>query len=523
MYKVATYARVSTKLESQKTSISNQADFFLRELEKHQDWTLYKNYVDEGISGTSKSKRKEFMQMIEDAQNKKFDILIAKSMTRFGRNRADTSHTLEKVLFPNNIRVIFVEERLDSENKDDRAKMGLFEWLAEVESRKISDRVSWHREQLQEKGLVAGYRPPYGYNIENSKLIVNPEEAKIVKEIYNLFLKGWGLYKVLNWLWENDIQTKFGSKWCKSSVIMVLTNPNYTGDLHQRRTKIKDPISKGIVRYAKEDWVVSKDTHEPIIDKKTFELAQIERLRRKDLAKQGTRHSTSNLFSGLIYCGRCGSLYGLKKIHEMGLQYSCRNYETLGRKGCTREAIEYEKIIEIIQSYAIDIEKNPNILKEAYDRNIKIILNQEEAEKKIVESKKVLEKLKVKQTKLLDSYFGENKMKLTELQFEEYNASIRSQIEKIEIEILNFKKYEIQNKQTAESYTETYNKLLLLKDVKNWTNVILKQMINKIVVNDRNNIEIDLNIMKPKYLDGTVNQCKLYYSGTSSKLDKKKR
>lgn len=515
MFKVATYARVSTKLESQKSSMSNQADFFLRELDKHPDWELYKNYVDEGISGTSKGKRKEFLQMIEDAQNKKFDILIAKSMTRFGRNRADTSHTLEKVLFPNNIRVIFIEERLDSDNKEDRAKMGLFEWLAEVESRKISDRISWHREQLQEKGLVAGYRPPYGYDINKGKLIVNPEEAKIVKEIYDLFLKGYGLYKVLNWLWDNDIQTKYGSKWSKSSVIMVLTNPNYTGDIHQRRSKVKDPISKGIIRYAKEDWIVKRNTHEAIISKEIFEEAQFERLRRKKLSENNTRHSVSNVFSGLIYCGRCGSLYGLKKIHGCGLAYSCRNYETLGTKACSREAVDYDKLVQIIQQYAIDIEKDPKILKEQYDKNIKMILNQEDYEKKAIENKKILDALKLKQKKLLDSYFGENKMNLTEIQFEEYNLEIQSQIKKSEDVMLSLKKYEIENKQTAKSYNETYDKIVSMKNIENWSNDVLRKVINKMVVIDRNNIEIDLHIMKPKYLDGILNKCKLYYNGTN--------
>jgi DNA invertase Pin-like site-specific DNA recombinase len=519
MLNIATYSRVSTKLEAQRTSIENQADFFIREIEKHKDkWVLYKNYVDYGKTGTSKKKRYEFNQMVEDAQTKKFDILIAKSMTRFGRNRADTSHVLLKILFPLGIRVIFVEEKLDSENKDDRAKMGLFEWLAEIESRKISDRMYWQIDQLLDKKLVVGSRSPYGYNIESHKLFINPEEAIIVKIIYELYLKGWGIYRIVDYLNENNYKPRTANKWAKTSIKIILTNGNYTGSLYQKKSKTLDPISKEKIRYNQSEWLKFENTHEPIIDEETFNRVQQEKLLRIDLQKNNIKYSGINRFSNIIKCGRCNGQYIRKKVHNKYV-YSCAEYEKKGTKSnCKREAIDEEDIFDILNDYVKNMLNN-NLLDKVYESHIsKITFDNKDPKQRIKTIENEISKLNEKCKKLLDSYFGENKLNLSDEQYTSYNNDIQNDIKKLTTEKLAIvNKLQIRNDLDS-MYKNFKNKLSQLDDIKNWDNQTIREFFPQIIIYDKDNIKILNNIQaydtNHMFQDSAITQLYITYCGT---------
>ncbi|AEY66589.1 recombinase family protein [Clostridium sp. BNL1100] len=509
--RVATYSRVSTKFESQKTSIINQENYFERLLEKHKnEWELFRNYVDEGITGTSLRKRKEFAQLIEDAKTKKFDILVAKSMTRFGRNRADTSNILVKILFPLGIRVIFVEEKLDSDIREDRQKFGLFEWLAEIESAKISDRINWTIEQQREKGLFTGNRPPYGYTLDNHVLVINKDESNNVETMFNLYTQGYGIQKIVNYLNENDISPKNAVKWSKTTVIQILSNPNYTGSLYQRRTKTKDPISKELIKFEKSDWLITKNTHEAIISEEVFNNVQIEKERRFKLTENNTKYSGINLFSGIIRCGRCKSYYVRKKVHGKYI-YSCSEYEKLGViSNCSREAIDEEVLKRAINNMIVSLLDRTYIDKLYSGMLSKIGVPKNDATKKLKNIKSQLEKLYTKQKKLLDSYFGDNIIGLTEIQFIEFNKEIQEEINSLQNEKSTFTSIINDTKKLEEKYISFKEELVSMRDINTWTNSNIREFFPEIIVLDRNTLKVCMGLGKRYnmlFLDGNNRLC----------------
>lgn len=509
--RVATYSRISTKFDSQKTSIINQEDYFGRLLEKHVDeWELYRNYIDEGITGTSLKKRKEFVQLIEDAKAKKFDILIAKSMTRFGRNRADTSNILVKILFPLGIRVIFVEEKLDSDIREDRQKFGLFEWLAEVESTKISDRINWTIEQQREKGLFTGNRPPYGYTIDNHTLVINEDESKYVATMFDLYIKGYGLQKIVNYLNDNNIPPKNADKWSKTTIIQILSNPNYIGSLFQCRTKTKDPISKEIIKFDKSEWLVTKNTHEAIISEEVFNKVQIEKERRNNLAENNTKYSGINLFSGILRCGRCKSFYVRKKVHDKYV-YSCSEYEKLGVKSnCSREAVDEDILVRKINNLIVSI-LDGNYIDRLYSENLsKIGVSKKDTQKNIDSIESQLEKLHSKQKKLFDSYFGDNIMGLSDSQFKDYSNKLQAEINTLQIQKEANKAILNDTDELNRKYRMFKNELESMRDINNWSNSSLREFFPEIFVVDKNNLKIRLGLSKDSNY--------VLYDGTSKML-----
>ena len=233
MRKVAFLSRVSTL--DQHSSIDNQEEVFKNWLKRNSGCILYKIYTDEGISGAKGYKRKQWLNMLEDGKKKKFDILISKSYSRFGRNQRETLDAIA-MLRNNGIRIIFLEDNLDSEQ--DSNKFGLFAWLAEQEAQKTSERIKIVWENYNSEGKVHVTLAPYGYdyNKEIKNFVVNDIEADIVRKIFSLYIKGNGYNKIAKLLTENNIPTKRNGKWAGTTVGNMLKNDIYLGVLTQGKT-----------------------------------------------------------------------------------------------------------------------------------------------------------------------------------------------------------------------------------------------------------------------------------------------
>ena len=193
---VAIYARVSTEHEAQLSALENQVQYYDDILKKHPDWILYDRYIDEGITGTSIKKRKNFMRMIEDAKNKCFDLIITREVSRFARNTVDTlqeTRRLKKI----GVEVYFTEDNIWTFNDEDgELKLTIMATLAQNESKKTSQRVKAGQKISFQNGVFYGTGNILGYDKVGKEMIVNEEQANIVKFIYSSFLSGNGTTKI---------------------------------------------------------------------------------------------------------------------------------------------------------------------------------------------------------------------------------------------------------------------------------------------------------------------------------------
>ena len=193
---VAIYARVSTEHEAQLSALENQVQYYDDILKRHPDWILYDRYIDEGITGTSIKKRKNFMRMIEDAKNKHFDLIITREVSRFARNTVDTlqeTRRLKKI----GVEVYFTEDNIWTFNDEDgELKLTIMATLAQNESKKTSQRVKAGQKISFQNGVFYGTGNILGYDKVGKEMIVNEEQADIVKFIYSSFLSGDGTTKI---------------------------------------------------------------------------------------------------------------------------------------------------------------------------------------------------------------------------------------------------------------------------------------------------------------------------------------
>lgn len=310
MIKVAGYCRVSTDKEDQVNSFEAQKRYFREHIKNHPDWELYEIYADEGITGTTTKKRTQFNRMINDAYEGKFQIIITKEVSRFSRNILDTiAYTRE--LKAIGIGVFFMTDRINTLLPESEMLLSFLATMAQEESRRTSSRVVWGQTRQMERGVVFG-QSLLGYDVKNGVLTINPEGAEIVRLIFHKYaVEQLGTSEIARNLTRNGFETYRGStKWKANTVIKILNNEKYVGDLVQKKTFTPDFLThekrtnKGEVPY-----VTIENHHEPIISREIWNMAQ-ERLRKNNKHRGGDcGHSNRYVFSGKIKCGECGSSF----------------------------------------------------------------------------------------------------------------------------------------------------------------------------------------------------------------------
>lgn len=337
MTKVASYCRVSTDRDDQANSFESQCRYFKEYIDRQPDWELYQVYADEGITGTSTKKRAAFNQMIADARQGKFQLILTKEVSRFSRNILDTiSYTRElKAL---GVGVLFMNDGISTLEPDAELRLSIMGSLAQEESRKTSTRVKWGQTRRMEQGVVFG-RSLLGYDVKDGSMSVNSEGAEIVRLIfYKYGVEKKGTTVIARELREAGYRTHSGSvKWAPGHIVKILKNEKYVGDLVQKKTITPDYLSHAKkYNHGEEELVVIRDHHEPIIDRELWDTVQRELKKRNRNGELGAGHSNRYVFSGKIKCGECGaSFVARKKARKDGSLYrrwSCYTATSEGLK-----------------------------------------------------------------------------------------------------------------------------------------------------------------------------------------------
>lgn len=307
--KVAAYARVSMESERLQHSLSAQVSYYSSLIQQNPAWEYAGVYADDGITGTKTNDRAEFNRMITDCEAGKIDIILTKSISRFARNTVDLLNAVRH-LKELGISVQFEKEHIDSLSEDGELMLTLLASFAQEEVRSLSDNVKWGTRKRFEKGIPNGRFQIYGYRWEGDHLVVEPEEAKIVKLIYDNFLNGLSAESTEKQLAAMGVKSYKGQHFGNTSIRQILGNITYTGNLLFQKEYTTDPISKKSRKNRGElpqYWV--ENTHEAIIPMEVYQAVQEEKARRRELGVFANWSIKTSCFTSKIKCGRCGKSY----------------------------------------------------------------------------------------------------------------------------------------------------------------------------------------------------------------------
>ncbi len=314
--RVAGYARVSTDSEDQYASYEAQVDYYTTMIKANAEWEFVGIYTDEGISGTSTNRREGFKRMIADALAGKIDLIVTKSVSRFARNTVDSLQTIRK-LKEHKVEVYFEKESIKTFDSKGELLITIMSSLAQEESRSLSENVKWGlRKRFADGQVSVCYTRFLGYDKgTEGNLVVNAEQAKLVRYIFSLYLQGLTFHGIAKRLESEGHTTVTGkSVWHSSTIQQVLTNVKYKGDALLQKYYIADFLTKKPVLNSGEvPQYYVQDNHEAIIKSEVFDLVQKEIAHRKEHVEVT---KGAHIFSGRIRCGHCGGTYGPKVWHS---------------------------------------------------------------------------------------------------------------------------------------------------------------------------------------------------------------
>ena len=365
-YLVGLYIRLSREDEDkthESESISNQKSLLLQ-YTKENNLKVYDMYIDDGYSGTNFN-RPNFNRLIKDIELGKINMVITKDMSRLGRDYIGTGNLIEKYFPEHNVRYIAITDNidtfLDSSNNDIAPFKAI---MNDMYAKDISKKIKSSLKAKQKEGKWVGSKTPFGYIKDpNNKnhLIIEEEQAHIVKRIYNMCLDGLSFYKISKELtnegiktpaqyyeykWRSNYNCKYGM-WHSKTIYDILTNRIYTGDTVQnKRTKVNYKIKK-IIKNKPSQYIVVENTHEAIIDKEMF--YEVQKRIPKNVGRSEKKET--HLLDGLLYCGDCGHRIsiGPRRKKDNRCYTICNYYRTyIKQKLCTAHSNNYDDLEELI-------------------------------------------------------------------------------------------------------------------------------------------------------------------------------
>lgn len=316
--RVAAYCRVSTDSDEQLESLETQIKHYESYINANPECEFAGLYFDEGITGTKKEKRPEFLRMIADCEDRKIDFIVTKSISRFARNTTDCLELVRKLL-DLDVFIYFEKENINTGSMESELMLSILSGLAESESVSISENIKWSVKRRFQNGTFKISYPPYGYDSVDGKMVVNEAQIEIVRYIFAEILSGKGTGKIANELNNRKVPTKKGGRWCSTTIRGIVSNEKYTGDAIFQKTYTDDCFNRHNNNGEEEQYLV-KNHHEPIISHKDFEAAQDiieQRGKEKGLEKQNKKYQNRYPFSGKIICGNCGGKFK-RRIHSTG-------------------------------------------------------------------------------------------------------------------------------------------------------------------------------------------------------------
>lgn len=492
--RVAAYVRVSTDGEEQLQSFKSQKEYYQEKISQNKDWVMVGIYADEGITGTKTKKRDNFLKMIDDCMNGLIDIVLTKSISRFSRNLVDTIQYV-RMLKEKGITIIFEKENINTSTMESEMQLALLSTLAQNEVESLSANVKLGVKMKMKRGEMMGFNGCLGYDYhpEDKSISVNPEEAEIVKFIFDRYIQGYGASTIANELRKLGKLNKKGiCKWSDSGVRGIIKNEKYKGDLLLGKTYTVDPISKRrLENRGEEDMFYIEDHHEPIVSKEVWDKAQeICKSRYKVNANivEGCRikYRRKYAFSSMCQCGFCGGNY-TRRSHfqtreEKKPVWKCSCQTKFGKNKCPNSKAIDESIIEsaFLEMFQLLADNFEDVLENVL-YNIEEALQKDEGKEKLARVQRKLYKLEEQRKKLTDIFIDD---KITKEAYDEKYNELSFKIDRVKKEKSVIADNSLIQKSIKERMEEIRLKLKSANVLDTFDRIVFESIVEKIIIGD---------------------------------------
>lgn len=409
--RVTYYARVSSESDEQLNSLSNQIGYYEELIRKNAAWTFVPGYIDEGLSGISTKRRENFNRMVEDAEAGRFDLVITKEISRFARNTLDSIQYTRQLLRAG-VGVYFQNDNINTFEEDSELRLAIMSSIAQDELRKLSSRVKFGHQQAIKQGVVLGNSRIFGYTKNNGRLVIDEEQAPMVRELFTLYATDQYSMKQLETLfWEKGYRNHNGKKIAHSTLSGMISNPKYKGYYVGNKVKVVDMFTKKQKFLPPEEWVIFKDeTGEivpAIVSEELWEQANAVLHRRsEDVKRRQGICNHANLLTGKLFCTHCGVPYYRRESQDRqghkNSKWVCSGKINNGKDSCDSIPIYERELIPLLFEVFRDTREASTAMLEEYERMYRTMTSDGEIEKKIETVQAAYELALKKKSKLLE-------------------------------------------------------------------------------------------------------------------------
>ncbi len=440
--RVTFYARVSSESDEQLNSLGNQISYYEDLIKRNRSWTFVPGYIDEGLSGISTKKRENFNRMIDDAATGKFDLIITKEISRFARNTLD-SIQFTRQLLGYGVGVFFQNDNINTLDEDSELRLSIMSSIAQDELRKLSSRVRFGHQQSIKSGVVLGNSRIFGYTKQDGRLIIDEQEAEMVRTVFELYATDqYSMKQIELILWEKGYRNRNGKRIAHTTLSNLISNPKYKGYYVGNKVRVIDMFTKKQKFLPPEEWVLFKDeTGEivpAIVSEELWDLANaVLRRRSEDVrARQGICNH-QNLLTGKLYCTCCAAAYYRRDSRDRqgnrNSKWVCSGKIKNGADSCDSIAIYEDEIQPILFEVFRDTQVHVEALIAEYSEMYRALDEDGQIPKQIEQQKKRLELAQRKKSKLLEyNVTGQ----LSDADFLSMNKQCSEEIKDAEAQIL---------------------------------------------------------------------------------------
>ena len=520
--RVTYYARVSSESDEQLNSLGNQISYYDDLIKRNKNWTFVPGYIDEGISGISTRKRENFNRMIEDAAQDLFDLVITKEISRFARNTLD-SIQFTRQLLSCGVGVFFQNDNINTFDEDSELRLSIMSSIAQDELRKLSSRIKFGHQQAIKDGVVLGNSRIFGYTKHSGRLVIDEEEATMVRDLFALYATNhYSMKQIEQILWDRGYRNHNGKKISHTTMSGMISNPKYKGYYAGNKYKVIDMFTKKAKSLPPEEWVTFKDETgdivPAIVSEELWEAANaILKRRSEDVKNRQGICNHANLLTGKLICAHCGTAYYRKEsVDKQGKKNSrwvCSGKIKNGAHSCASFAIYEEELKPILLELVQDTKTSTEAMIAAYTEMFRATHDQAELEKKREAAYQRRDMILKKRSKLLEYNVSG---KVSDHDFVTMNNECSEELALVETQINELEHQDEQQKEFKRQIEDVKNAMRTIEQAAATgaiTKDFIEEYIDKIYITPENDhlMRLDVKIF-------TGESSKLYFEKLNGRV-----
>ena len=408
--RVTYYARVSSESDEQLNSLGNQISYYENLIRKNLEWTFVPGYIDEGLSAATTKKRENFHRMVEDGKSGLFDLIITKEITRFARNTLDSIQYTRELLNAG-VGVFFQNDNINTFDEDSELRLTIMSGIAQDELRKLSSRVKFGHQQAIKNSVVLGNNRIFGYQKDRGRLIIDEEQAPMVRELFQLYATGeYSMKQIETLFWQKGYRNHNGKKIAHTTMSNMISNPKYKGYYVGNKVKVVDLFTKKQKFLPPDEWVMFKDETGEIVpalvSEELWDTANaVLKKRSEDVKNRQGICNHANLLTGKLYCTCCGTAYyrrdSVDRQGNKNSKWVCSGKIKNGAESCDSFAVYEDELKPLLLEVFREAQPHIEALIEEYVQMYKEIHQGDDLNRRIEALQNSIETIQKKKQKLL--------------------------------------------------------------------------------------------------------------------------